>query len=389
MKYSLNEEQEQAFRILVNHATHPSGENLLLYVCGMAGTGKSQVIKAWKHFFKRKNQPFRFMVMAPTASAAAVVGGSTYHSTLGFQKSTPMKTVSALNTVRERLDHVDYIFLDEISMVDCTSFYEVSAQMCVATGLVDYPFGAKNFVIAGDPAQLPPVKISGPPLYSDTVGSVIHKTHALKVQKQSMGKALYHQFIHVVMLRQNMRQKGQSAEDAAYRKVLENMRYMKCTQADLDLMLTRVAGRGPNNPKIYDKEFRSVTIITGRNAQRDQTNVTRGELFAKDTGQQLVTFYSIDKFRTWADTEKKIERKRGKKPVDLTRQTDDVNGNLQDALWNLWPARTEHHPGKLQLCKGMPIMIKDNQATELAVTNGAEAEVVDWTSHPLPDGKLF
>ncbi|EIM86981.1 uncharacterized protein STEHIDRAFT_41194, partial [Stereum hirsutum FP-91666 SS1] len=189
------------------------------------------------------------------------------------------------------------------------------------------------------------------------------------------------------MLRQNMRQKGQSAEDAAYRTVLENLRFKKCTQADLDLMLTRVAGRGPNNPKIYDKNFRSVPIITGRNAARDQTNITGVGLFAADTGQQLTTFYSIDKFRTWADTEKKIERKRGKKPVDLTRQTDDVNGNIQEALWNLWPSRTEHHPGMLHLCKGMPVMIKDNQATELAVTNGAEAEVVDWTSHLLPDGK--
>lgn len=110
-------------------------------------------------------------------------------------------------------------------------------------------------------------------------------------------------------------------------------------------------------------------------------------MFARDHGQNVETFYSIDKFRTWADDQKKLERRRGKHPIDLTRQTDDVSLNFQNILWDLLSADTEHHPGKLDICVGMPVMIKDNQATELAVTNGAEATVVDWTYHRLSDGK--
>ena len=60
---------------------------------------------------------------------------------------------------------------------------------------------------------------------------------------------------------------------------------------------------------------------------------------------------------------------------------------MQEVLWNLHPHLTEHHAGKLELCIGMPIMIKNNEATECGVTNGAEAEIVGWKSKPLTNDK--
>ncbi|KAF8575810.1 hypothetical protein K439DRAFT_1318387, partial [Ramaria rubella] len=44
--YALKPDQERAFRMVGNHAVQPSGEQLKMYLGGMAGTGKSQVIKA-------------------------------------------------------------------------------------------------------------------------------------------------------------------------------------------------------------------------------------------------------------------------------------------------------------------------------------------------------
>ncbi|KAA1478943.1 hypothetical protein DENSPDRAFT_752413, partial [Dentipellis sp. KUC8613] len=43
--------------------------------------------------------------------------------------------------------------------------------------------------------------------------------------------------------------------------------------------------------------------------------------------------------------------------------------------------------GRLSLCRGMPVMIKFNEATECCVTNGAEAIVVGWTAKSLRDNK--
>src|SRR5882762_4596082 len=56
MKFDLNSEQERAFRIVANHAATPGAEQLIMYVGGMGGTGKSQVIKALMDFFKSRNE---------------------------------------------------------------------------------------------------------------------------------------------------------------------------------------------------------------------------------------------------------------------------------------------------------------------------------------------
>ena len=65
-KYSLNTEQERAFRVVANHAVQSSGEHLKMYLGGMAGTAKSQVIKALTHFFAERGESYRFMCLAPT-----------------------------------------------------------------------------------------------------------------------------------------------------------------------------------------------------------------------------------------------------------------------------------------------------------------------------------
>jgi len=55
-KFILNSEQERAFRIVANHAVTPGTEQLIMYLGGMGGIGKSQVIKALMHFFKSRNE---------------------------------------------------------------------------------------------------------------------------------------------------------------------------------------------------------------------------------------------------------------------------------------------------------------------------------------------
>ena len=53
-----------------------------MYLGGMGGTGKSQVIKALSQFFTGRNEAHHFITVAPTGTAAALLGGSTYHSML-------------------------------------------------------------------------------------------------------------------------------------------------------------------------------------------------------------------------------------------------------------------------------------------------------------------
>jgi hypothetical protein len=82
-QFSLNIDQERAFRIIANHAVGSKTEQLKMYIRGMGGTGKTQVIKALIQLFTPRNESHRFIVLGPTGTSAALLNGSTYHSYLG------------------------------------------------------------------------------------------------------------------------------------------------------------------------------------------------------------------------------------------------------------------------------------------------------------------
>jgi len=199
-------------------------------------------------------------------------------------------------------------------------------------------------------------------------------------QEAAIGKALWHQVTTVVILRQNMRQKSQSPEDAKFRQALENMRYKACTPDDIDFLRSCIAGRGPGKPKLSAKRFRNVSIITAWNAHKDKLNELGCHRFAEETGQRLVSFYSQDSLSPPNAT------KTGTRTAHITERAkriykaNKITEKLQNELWDLPPSSSSHLPGKLSLCIGLPIMIRNNDATELCITKGQEGTVAGWTS---------
>lgn len=386
--FTLNKEQERAFRIIANHTVHNGGEQLKMYLGGMAGTGKSQVIKALTNLFRSRGEQHRFITLAPTGSAAALIDGSTYHAALGVDTNTE-KTDSliSLAEVKTRLQGVDYIFIDEVSMISCRDLYNISKQLAKATNETAKPFGGKNIIFAGDFAQLKPVSQSS--LYSHSVGTFTKSGMTEGGQEAAIGKSLWHQITTVVILRENMRQKTQSARDAQFRTALENMRYKMCTPEDLQFLRTLIAGRGKNQPKLAHKRFRYISVITAQNKHKDHINELGLARFAEEHGEILTTFHSVDQ---WSEVDKVI--KKGKTRRDMTsgvlanpmKCTTIIKGKTREALCNLPPSQSDHVAGKLMLCKGLPILIKRNEATECCVTNGAEATVYDWMSHRDTEG---
>lgn len=384
--FMLNIEQERAFRIVANHATMAQPSQLKMYLGGMGGTGKSQVIKALITFFEKRKESHRIIILAPTGSAAALLNGSTYHSILKVnvandKKNPPGNEHSAMALVKSRLDGVNYIFLDEVSMLSCHDLYKISAQIAKARNIMDVPFGGINMIFAGDFAQLPPV--GGDSLYSGSVGTSVQASQTARGQQSAIGKALWHQVTTVVILRQNMRQKTQTPDDAKLRKALENMRYAACTPQDLAYLRSRIAGRDSNRPRLAEQKYRNVPIITALNVQKDKINQLGSERFAAETGQTLVSFYSVDHFGEEEDPSKEKKRM-GKK---RTLNNGEIPSNLQNILWNLRHSACDHIPGKLSLCIGLPVMIRHNEATELCITKGQEGHVVGWQAAIGPQGQ--
>ncbi|KAK0224282.1 P-loop containing nucleoside triphosphate hydrolase protein, partial [Armillaria fumosa] len=140
--FLLNPEQERAFRIVAEHLGIPAAEQLRMYIGGMAGTGKTRVLNALIEYFVRQGESYRLVVVAPTGTAASIINGSTYHFMFGINEaSKDSMSKKAMAEVKECLRGVDYIFLDEVSMLSCADLYRISSRLSVILNVPDMPFG--------------------------------------------------------------------------------------------------------------------------------------------------------------------------------------------------------------------------------------------------------
>jgi len=133
------------------------------------------------------NEAHCFVVVAPTGSAAAFLGGSTYHYMFGINEYLGNSNFSQ---VCGRIAGVDYVFLNEVSMLSARDLYKLSVQLCKVVNVLDMPFGNKNMVFSGDFSQLPPA-MGGENvlLYSRVIRAI---SSNIKSQEEAIGKALWH-----------------------------------------------------------------------------------------------------------------------------------------------------------------------------------------------------
>ena len=117
-------------------------------------------------------------MLAPTGTTAALLNGSTYHKALGIHWKNDVgqdfsRSESAvLNEARSQLQGVEYVFIDEVSMIACHELYSISARLAQITSMHDAPFGGMNVILAGDFAQLPPV--FGSSLYDGNIEKYVN-----------------------------------------------------------------------------------------------------------------------------------------------------------------------------------------------------------------------
>ncbi|KAH7920570.1 hypothetical protein BV22DRAFT_1020945, partial [Leucogyrophana mollusca] len=75
-----NSEQRRALGIVADHFLNSDLDQLLLFVTGIGGSGKSHVIKAVVEMFKRCSVSDWLMLSAPTGCSAVLIDGYTIHA---------------------------------------------------------------------------------------------------------------------------------------------------------------------------------------------------------------------------------------------------------------------------------------------------------------------
>ena len=120
--------------------------------------------------------------------------------------------------LQESLNEVDYILIDEYSMLGQVAFGWIDKRCKQTTGFNNKVLGGKSLILIGDPGQLPPV--ADKPLY--------HAKPSSDVGEQ--GYQTYQIFDKVVKLTVNQRVQGTSSEQVNFRDLLLRLRKTESTQ---------------------------------------------------------------------------------------------------------------------------------------------------------------
>jgi hypothetical protein len=124
----------------------------VILVHGRAGTGKTTLIR---RVIAESN--LNHVVVAPTGVAALNAGGQTIHSFFGLPpRMINLDEIAPRNKLRSILRRLDFIVIDEISMVRADLMDAIDQTLRVNRGR-DEPFGGVPMLLVGDFLQLPPI----------------------------------------------------------------------------------------------------------------------------------------------------------------------------------------------------------------------------------------
>lgn len=351
--FTLNSEQERAFRIIAEHAVRQSdADPIRMFLGGAGGTGKSRVIDAYRDLFSKLGQSRRFRTAAFTGSAALNVKGMTIHALLHLQtndKGTNSLSNSAKQALVKMWEGVDFLFIDEVSMIGCEFLTSISDNLQKAKEN-NLPFGGISVVFAGDFCQLPPIR--GTRLYKQSrtpfkkrAPRTANETQTPPGQRKGFGQFLWAGLNQCVLLEKQMRQDG--GENARFRELLGRLRKGACNKADIALLKTRVLCN--TDVDFRQAEWRDAPIITVHNPVKDALNREGAKWFSEATGQEYHEYCAID-----------------------TRGGKRVPTAIRDYLRKLPTNKAGKLLAHLPLVPGMKVVFTHNYDVQGGIVNGTE-----------------
>jgi hypothetical protein len=249
-------EQIRCFETVVKRLTGQTAGQMIMFVSGEGGTGKSKIIHTIRkfcqcYFGRTEGKHGPILLTAPTGSAASNINGATWQSVLhqgrpskrrdpsivGFD---PAKSISAATTVELQLElrGVRIFVLDEISLLNLEGLYEISCRLCVAMNTpLNIPFGGMHVILAGDFYQM--ISIGG----TSMVEPVLKNNKTTGMPPTEAAKKGFHifreQITDYILLTENVRAKGNNGEKSQLAKFCSKARVGDLSSEDLAVMNTR------------------------------------------------------------------------------------------------------------------------------------------------------
>ena len=314
-----------------------------MYLGGPGGTDKSRVVNALRSFFDLRKQARCFRLAAYTGVAARNIGGATLHSLLQMNQSDGKLSQKTKGELAAMWEGVDYLFVDEVSMLGCEMLHNVSRVLTDAKGVTS-AFGGLNVILASDFAQLPP--IGDTKLYKDINISSLSAAATNCAQKKVLGRLLWLSFETVVILHETMRQSGE--DNVKFVNLLEQLRNGACSDEDYHVLASRCLRQGAVPER--GQQWKFAPVIVANNTIRDAINYRVAEAFARQVGAELHWYHARDTHLRSVVTE----------PA-LIQKLEEHHSGL-----------TKHRLRRIPLVIGMPVSINQNFDVCAGVVNGSK-----------------
>ena len=362
-----NKDQLCAFMLVANHSLTHNKSQLRLHIAGIEGSGKSHVINALELFFTRFGAHERLQITAPTGCAAVLIKGHTIHALTLLPKGRHTINQAELENIWK---HVDYLIIDDISLVSALLLSDISRHLCMAKSAdliaASKPFGDVNVIFTGDFGQLKLVREHA--LFSYKLVSKLSPNVCSTEDGQGAlyGAYLWRTITDVVELNENWRAKT----DPAFVNLLHCMRLgvawdslhppipvqvgngMNYEESDYEFLSKhRLQYLSAQEPKAC-AAFIHAPIIVTKKTVRDAINKRKAKSFCTAVQQDVHYYHSVNTFRQSA-----------------------LPDAVQQGLWNLGSSKTEDAQGLLPLCPGLPVMVTENLALARNIVNGSHGTV--------------
>ena len=154
--FNLNDRQKEAYWLFINNVLKRlegiETTQIIAHMGGLAGCGKSRVIKAIRTFHERAGILNSLRIASPTGTAAALIDGSTIHS---LAKIMPTKTKSkknntSLSKLEDIWKDVNLLICDEDSMIGCNLLALLSQSITHGKHCnSSIPFGNIDVLLSG------------------------------------------------------------------------------------------------------------------------------------------------------------------------------------------------------------------------------------------------
>ena len=130
-----------------------------VFLTGVAGTGKSLVLKKALEHIKGTFEDNEYVAVAPTGSTAVVLEGQTVHSFAGIgipKIYTDFRKMKSNKKIKARWENLKVLLLDEVSMVS-GEFFDSLSTVVSDIRKDPRPFGGIQLIVCGDFLQLSPI----------------------------------------------------------------------------------------------------------------------------------------------------------------------------------------------------------------------------------------